>query len=77
MARAGDHTVSVTGEQAYAKVTPHDLRRSWATVLLDTGTAPTVVMELGGWENYRTFKDHYLGHHSDATIAAEVSDAFG
>ncbi|RJT06554.1 site-specific integrase [Halococcus sp. IIIV-5B] len=77
VARAGDHAASVTEESAYSKVTPHDLRRSWAMVLLDSGTGPTVVMELGGWENYRTFKDHYLGHHSDATIHAEVSGAFG
>lgn len=76
VARAGDHAATVTGESAYSEVTPHDLRRSWAMVLLDSGTGPTVVMELGGWENYRTFKEHYLGHHSDATIAREVAGAF-
>lgn len=76
MERAGEHVASETGNSDWEHVTAHDLRRSWAMVLLDNDTAPTVVMELGGWENYKTFKEHYLGHHSDNTIAREVAGAF-
>lgn len=57
---AGEHTATRTGESAYEQVTAHDLRRSWAMVLLDSGTAPTVVMTLGGWENYTTFREHHM-----------------
>lgn len=32
----------------------HDLRSSWATLLLVKGTAPTKVMFMGGWENLKT-----------------------
>lgn len=76
VASAGEYVASETGNSNWEHVTPHDLRRSWAMVLLDSGTGPTVVMELGGWENYKTFKESYLGHHSDATIAKEVAGAF-
>jgi integrase len=74
--RAAEYVASETQNGDWTNVSCHDLRRSWAMRLLDSGTAPTVVMELGGWENYRTFKDHYLGHHSDATVASEASKAF-
>lgn len=74
--RAAEYVASETNNGDWTNVSPHDLRRSWAMRLLDSGTSPTVVMELGGWENYRTFKDHYLGHHSDATVASEASKAF-
>ena len=74
--RSSTYTASETNESDWLNVSCHDLRRSWAMRLLDSGTAPTVVMELGGWENYRTFKEHYLGHHSDATVASEASKAF-
>lgn len=76
VASAGEHVASETDNSNWEHVTPHDLRRSWAMVLLDSGTGPTVVMELGGWENYKTFKESYLGHHSDATIAEQVAEAF-
>lgn len=48
-----------TGEPDWGKVSPHDLRRSWATGLIQSGVPESDVMDYGGWENYETFRDHY------------------
>jgi len=37
----------------------HDLRATWATLLLSTGVSALKVMKIGGWKNYETM-DRYL-----------------
>ena len=54
-------------------VSCHDLRRSWAKQLLESGASVPAVMQLGGWEDYETFRDHYLGTLSDRAIAEETA----
>jgi len=57
------------GEQAYDlrmflkaiglhEVRFHDLRASWATLLLNKGVAPSVVMAQGGWANIATMMEY-------------------
>lgn len=44
---------------------PHDLRRTWGTQLTtEHEVEPGLVMEWGGWENWETFRTHYLGAYS-------------
>lgn len=45
-------------------VSPHDLRRTWATNLRAAGADPLVVLAWGGWSDLETFLDHYQGTHS-------------
>jgi len=42
-------------------LTPHDLRRTWATQLHSQDVDPLIVMEWGGWNDLETFLDHYKG----------------
>jgi len=42
-------------------LTPHDLRRTWATQLHNDDVDPLIVMEWGGWNDLETFLDHYKG----------------
>jgi len=43
---------------------PHDLRRTWGTLLVEREVEPGLVMKWGGWENWETFREHYLGAYS-------------
>ncbi|MFW5950260.1 MAG: tyrosine-type recombinase/integrase [archaeon] len=61
----------VTGDAGWQYLSPHDLRRSWAQALLDAGVEPALVMHWGGWENWKTFREHYLGVYSPEKQLAE------
>lgn len=74
--RASEHMATVTGDSDWQEVGSHDLRRSWAMALLDDDVNAITVMELGGWENYTTFREHYLSNLSDETIARQVGPVF-
>ncbi len=41
-------------------ISPHDLRRTWGTLLLESNVEPTIVMAWGGWESWEVFRQHYL-----------------
>lgn len=41
-------------------ITYHNLRASWATVLLSKGVPLAKVMKLGGWKTLNTLEKHYL-----------------
>ena len=76
MNAAGEYMAELTGEDNWMYLSAHDLRRVAAMRFVDAGTAPTVVMELFGWENYKTFRQHYMDRHSDSAIARETGKAF-
>lgn len=60
-------------DDGWHNVTTHDLRRSWAGRLVNSEVSASVIMELGGWSDYRTFRDHYLNEVSDKTVAREMA----
>jgi integrase len=41
------------------KVSAHDLRRTWATNLVQSGVPSDLVMDWGGWQDHSTFRQHY------------------
>lgn len=60
-----------SGDDGWQYVGPHDLRRSWGVRLLEAGVLPSVVMEWGGWEDWQTFRNHYLAEFSPEAIKRE------
>lgn len=56
-------------------VTPHDLRRTWATKAVYSGVPETAVMRWGGWQSYSTFRDHYLSEEEPSTRVEYMSRA--
>ena len=62
-----------TGDEGWAYVDVHDLRRTWGTSLLEQGVLPSVVMAWGGWRDWDTFREHYLGEFSPEAIKRERS----
>lgn len=76
--RAADRLRVETGDDGWKFLSPHDLRRTWAGHLLwDCGVLPPVVMDWGGWEDWKTFRDNYLGEMSPAAAQRERSKAYG
>jgi integrase len=71
VARARARCRAETGDEGWQFVGPHDLRRSWGVRLLEAGTLPSVVMEWGGWEDWQTFRDHYLAEFSPEALRRE------
>lgn len=62
-----------TEDEGWQFVDVHDLRRTWGTRLLELGVLPSVVMEWGGWDDWDTFREHYLGEFSPEAIKRERS----
>ncbi len=69
--KAATELYAETGDEAWTYVTYHDLRRTWGTRLLEQGVLPSVVMWYGGWEDWETFREHYLGEFSPEALARE------
>jgi len=60
--RAAERRQAETQDKGWSFLDVHDLRRSWGGNLLwNCGVLPSVVMEFGGWEDWDTFQDHYMG----------------
>lgn len=70
---AAQELVADTGDKAWFEVTYHDLRRTWGTRMLEAGVLPSVVMWHGGWDDWQTFRKHYLGEFSPGALARERS----
>lgn len=69
--RAAQKRRTQSGDEGWQFVGPHDLRRSWGVRLLEAGVLPSVVMEWGGWEDWQTFRDHYLAEFSPEALKRE------
>ncbi|WP_226007399.1 site-specific integrase [Natrinema salinisoli] len=69
--RAGEELAAETGDEGWLRVTYHDLRRTWGTRMLEAGVLPSVVMWHGGWDDWETFRKHYLGEFSPDALARE------
>lgn len=62
--RAADRCRAESNDDGWKFVTPHDLRRTWGTLLVEDDVEPGIIMEWGGWDNWETFREHYLGAYS-------------
>jgi len=62
--RAGDRLADETGDEMWSYLSPHDLRRTWATSLKGEDVESLVVCDWGGWSDLETFLDHYRGAFS-------------
>lgn len=71
--RAGEYLAADTEDQGWMEVSYHDLRRTWGTRLLEQGMLPSVVMYHGGWDDWETFREHYLGEFSPHALRRERS----
>jgi integrase len=69
--RARERCHAKTGDEGWLEVGPHDLRRSWGVRLLEAGVLPSLVMEFGGWNDWQTFRNHYLAEFSPEALRRE------
>lgn len=69
--RAASRRGEETEDRGWDFVGPHDLRRSWGIRVLESGVLPSVVMEWGGWNDWETFRDHYLAEFSPEALRRE------
>lgn len=69
--RAAKQLSTETGDDGWLSVTYRDLRRTWGTRLLEQGMLPSVVMSHGGWDDWDTFRRHYLGEFSPEALRRE------
>lgn len=51
-----DGRIVETTYKKYELVSPHTMRRSWATNLIKSGANPMDVMRVGGWKNWDSFQ---------------------
>jgi integrase len=65
--------LAAQGDEMWTHVTPHDLRRTWATLLSADIDDPLLIMDFGGWEDIETFLEHYRGSYSPAVQRRELS----
>lgn len=54
-----------TGDEGWSFLGLHDGRRTFANTLLDSDVSPLQVMQWGSWDDWRTFRDHYLTSFSE------------
>lgn len=60
--RAAERLQAETNDSGWSYLDVHDLRRSWGGHLLwNCGVNPMSVMEFGGWSDWATFEEHYMG----------------
>jgi len=62
-----------TDDEMWQYVTPHDLRRTWATLMSAEIDDPLLIMDFGGWERLDTFLEHYRGSYSPDVQRRELS----
>jgi integrase len=72
VARAAERLQERTGDDGWAYLTPHDLRRTWATMLAADEVDPLLVCDWGGWEDIEVFLDHYRGSYSPEVQRREL-----
>ena len=59
-----DRIAEEEGDEMWANLTMHDLRRTWATSLKGQDVDAMIVCDWGGWSDLETFLKHYRGTFS-------------
>lgn len=72
VSRAADRLADRTGDDGWRYLTPHDLRRTWATLLAAEDVDPLLVCDWGGWEDIEVFLEHYRGSYSPEVQRREL-----
>jgi integrase len=65
--------LAAEGDEMWEYVTPHDLRRTWATLMSADIDDPLLIMDFGGWEDIGTFLEHYRGSYSPAVQRRQLA----
>jgi len=76
--KAGDALAEKLDDEDWLEVSPHDLRRTWATTTyyaLDSHYAVDVIMRWGGWKDRDTFVNNYLGRETDELAVEMMNEA--
>lgn len=69
--RVAERTADFSGVADFRKVSSHDLRRYYATTMLQVhGLNPEVVMDVGGWASYEDLKP-YLQKPTEQVVVSE------
>jgi len=71
--RVAGELADETGDDMWHHLTPHDLRRTWATLLSADIDDPLLIMDWGGWEDVETFLEHYRGSYSPHVQQRELA----
>lgn len=72
--RAAERLYAETEDEGWQYLDVHDLRRSWGGHLLwNCGVSPMSVMQFGGWSDWDTFEDHYMGEMTPEAMERERS----
>lgn len=61
---ARTHMHGETDDDGWPYLSMHDLRRSWGQQLVESDVEPGMIMLWGGWDDWSTFREHYLGQYS-------------
>jgi integrase len=70
--KAAERLEATTDDPGWQYLDVHDLRRSWGGHLLwDCGVSPMAVMEFGGWSDWETFEQHYMGEMTPRAMDRE------
>ena len=73
--RTAERAAERTDNSDFQKVSSHDLRRYFVhTCLVEKRMNPRVVMEIGGWDDYKSLEP-YLNKPSPETIISEFKTA--
>lgn len=70
--RAAERRQAATGDKGWSFLDCHDLRRTWGTYLVGRGVIPSYVMQVGGWDDWETFRNHYIGEMSPEVEKREI-----
>jgi len=70
--RRTDALAELENDEMWRHVTPHDLRRTWATCLSAAEVDPLLVCDWGGWSDLETFLEHYRGTYSPEAQRREL-----
>lgn len=70
---AGQRLYEQTDDVGWTYLTPHDLRRTWATLLAADRVDPLLVCDWGGWDDLETFLEHYRGTYSPEVQRREAA----
>jgi integrase len=69
---ANTDELAADDDKMWTHVTPHDLRRTWATSLAGSEVDPLLVCDWGGWSDLETFLEHYRGTYSPEVQRREL-----